>query len=300
MFSHMNREGRGKMVDIGEKDNTNRIARAHGYVFMSRDTLDKVIAGEVKKGDVLQIAQIAGIMAAKNTHRLIPLCHQILITSIDLTYNINKEETSIEIISEVKAMGKTGAEMEAMQAVSSAALTIYDMCKGIEKGIKIGEISLIEKSGGKSGKWKPELIAEGKILNLAIGSKKGDDKTPIDSVTIIENYGVKNDVHAGGKTKQVSLFAVETLKYVPSNKMTDVISGKFTENITIVGIPIFMIAPGIKLRINDVILEIESIGKDEFVDDGRRYIVSRKGIFTHVIKGGDIKTGDCIGIINDI
>jgi len=300
MFSHMNKEGRGKMVDIGKKDDTNRIAKAHGYVFMSKDTLDKVIDGEVKKGDVLQIAQIAGIMAAKNTYQLIPLCHPILITSVDLTYDINKEEASIEIISEVKTVGKTGVEMEAMQAVTSAALTIYDMCKGIEKGIIIGEISLIEKSGGRSGKWKPELIAEGKILNLAISSIKGDDKTPVDSVTIIENYGIENDVHAGGKTKQVSLFAVETLKYVPSNKMIDVVKGKFTENITIVGIPIFMITPGKRIRINDVVLEIESIGKEEFVDDGRRYIVSRKGIFTHVIKGGNVKAGDCIGIINDI
>jgi len=137
----MNKEGRGKMVDIGKKDDTNRIARAHGYVFMSKDTLDKVIEGEVKKGDVLQIAQIAGIMAAKNAYQLIPLCHPILITSVDLIYNINKEEASIEIISEVKTIGKTGVEMEAIQAVTSAAITIYDMCKGIEKEIINGEIS---------------------------------------------------------------------------------------------------------------------------------------------------------------
>ncbi len=298
MFSHLNKEGRGRMVDIGNKKDTERYAKAHGYVFMSKEILQAVEKGEVSKGDVLSVAQIAGIMAAKQTPYQIPLCHPLFITHADIKFNIIKDYPCIEIISEIKTIGKTGAEMEALNAVSTAALTIYDMCKGLEKGIKIGSISLLEKSGGKSGLWKPEFIEKGKVVNIAIGDKKGEDKKTVDKCEIIENYGLKGDAHAGGDKKQVSIFAIESLVDVPPDHMKGVMAGGYTENLTIVGIPLYTIIPGKVLKVNNVELEIESVGKEEFVDESRRYIVSRKGIFAHVITSGEVSIGDVIGVKN--
>jgi len=298
MFSHLNEEGRGRMVDIGGKKDTERYAKAHGYVFMSAKILKAVEKGEIKKGDVLAVAQIAGIMAAKRTPYEIPLCHPLMITHADIKFRIIKEYPCIEIISEVKTTGKTGAEMEALNAVSTAALTIYDMCKGLEKGIVIGDISLLEKSGGKSGLWKPEFVKEGKVINIAVGSKKGEEKKPVEECEIIENFGLKGDAHAGGSKKQVSIFAMESIKDVPENKMIEVMKGGYTENLTIVGIPLYYLVPYNILRVGTVEIEIESVGKESFVNGGRPYIVSRKGIFGHVKKTGIVKVGDTIGVIN--
>jgi cyclic pyranopterin phosphate synthase len=152
MLTHINDKGYAKMVDISEKNDTNRVAVASGKIYISDETLDRVKNGGIKKGDVLSVAQVAGIMGAKNTSSIIPMCHNINLVGCDLEFNIN--ENYIEIVCTAKSCGKTGVEMEALSGVSIAALTIYDMCKAIDKKMIIGDIHLIEKRGGKSGDFK--------------------------------------------------------------------------------------------------------------------------------------------------
>ncbi|HID15598.1 MAG TPA: cyclic pyranopterin monophosphate synthase MoaC [Candidatus Atribacteria bacterium] len=153
-FSHIDKEGNPHMVDISEKKPTTRTAKAYGKVVISKEVYEAIKNNTIVKGPVLETAKIAGILGAKKTHLIIPLTHPLLIEYIDIEFNIIPYE--IEIISHVKMEGKTGAEMEALTAVSTAALTIYDMCKALDKKIIISEIKLLEKTGGKSGTFKRE------------------------------------------------------------------------------------------------------------------------------------------------
>ncbi len=139
------------MVDVTGKKVTSRTARASGMVFMQQSTIDRLENQLLPKGNVFEVARIAGITGAKRTWEMIPMCHQLLLTHVDVNLEISSEENAVKIYSEIKLEGKTGAEMEALTAVSVAALTIYDMCKAVDKEIKIGEIYLVEKKGGKSG-----------------------------------------------------------------------------------------------------------------------------------------------------
>ncbi|MGE5390169.1 MAG: cyclic pyranopterin monophosphate synthase MoaC [Deltaproteobacteria bacterium] len=150
-FTHVNEQGRARMVDVSGKDDSERKAVAEAIVKMQPETLALIKSGGIKKGDVLAVAQVAGIMGAKQTHSLIPMCHPLMITSINIEFAINDEESCIIIRSEVKTTGKTGVEMEALTAVSMAALTVYDMCKAVDRWMEITDIKLLEKSGGKSG-----------------------------------------------------------------------------------------------------------------------------------------------------
>ena len=150
-FTHFNEAGRGRMVDVSEKNVTERVAVAKGAIRMQKETLQKIIDGQMKKGDVLGVAQIAGIMGVKHTAELIPMCHNIFISGSDIAFEIDQEHSRILIEATVKNTGQTGVEMEALTAVSIAALTIYDMCKAIDRGMTIEKIFLAQKSGGKSG-----------------------------------------------------------------------------------------------------------------------------------------------------
>lgn len=150
-FTHFNEDGRAKMVDVGDKDNTKRVAKASCYVEMKKETLEAILEGQIKKGDVLSVAQVGGIMASKKTSEVIPMCHNIFITGCDIEFEIDKNENRIYILAETKTSGKTGVEMEALTAVSITALTIYDMCKAIDREMIISEVKLVEKKGGKSG-----------------------------------------------------------------------------------------------------------------------------------------------------
>lgn len=150
-FTHFNSDGRAHMVDVGGKDKTVRVARAGGKVLLNSETFTLVMEGKMKKGDVLAVAQVAGIMAAKQCSSLIPMCHPIAITGADINFKPDTETHTIEITAEVRCKGETGVEMEALTAVSAAALTIYDMCKAVQRDIQITDIKLLYKSGGKSG-----------------------------------------------------------------------------------------------------------------------------------------------------
>ena len=150
-LTHMDESGRPKMVDITEKPDTHRQAVARGLVRMQPDTLELIKKGSTAKGDVLSVAQLAGIMAAKQTPDLIPLCHPLLIGDVGIEFNIDEKESTVEITTTVESTGKTGVEMEALTATSVTALTIYDMCKAVDRGMRIENIRLVRKSGGKSG-----------------------------------------------------------------------------------------------------------------------------------------------------
>ena len=150
-FTHFNEQGRAKMVDVGEKPVTVRTASAAARVLINRQTFELIKSGGMKKGDVLTVAQVAGVMGAKRTPDLIPMCHPILIDGIDLNLHLDEERCSVEIEATVSCDGRTGVEMEALTAVSTAALTVYDMCKAVQKDMVISDIRLLRKSGGVHG-----------------------------------------------------------------------------------------------------------------------------------------------------
>ena len=153
-FTHFNEQGRAKMVNVGEKAVTQRTAVAGGRVLVNRNTFELIKCGGMKKGDVLTVAQVAGVMAAKRTPDIIPMAHPIALEGIDLELSLNEEELSVEIEASVSCSGKTGVEMEALTAVSAAALTVYDMCKAVQKDIEITEICLKKKTGGIHGDYE--------------------------------------------------------------------------------------------------------------------------------------------------
>ena len=150
-LTHLDAEGHARMVDVGAKDETQREAVARGAVFMRPETLQLIVAGGMPKGDVLAVARIAGIMAAKRTPDIIPLCHPLLLTHVAVELSPDSDGAAVRIEATVRTTGKTGVEMEALTAVSAAALTIYDMCKAVDRGMRIGEIRLAQKRGGRSG-----------------------------------------------------------------------------------------------------------------------------------------------------
>jgi cyclic pyranopterin phosphate synthase len=152
-LTHFNEAGRGKMVDVSDKQESHRVAIARGSIKMKKETFARVAAGTMKKGDVLGVAQVAGIMGVKKTADLIPMCHNIFISGSDIDFEMDEKNNRIGIVATVKNTGQTGVEMEALTAVSVTALTIYDMCKAIDKEMVIEEIYLEEKTGGKSGRF---------------------------------------------------------------------------------------------------------------------------------------------------
>ncbi|MEQ1653465.1 MAG: cyclic pyranopterin monophosphate synthase MoaC [Hyphomicrobium sp.] len=155
-LSHLDEQGQARMVDVSDKATTSRTARAEGFVAMKPATLALIESGEAKKGDVLATARIAGIMAAKKTHELIPLCHPLAITKATVDFRPSHAPAGIHVSAEVKVTGQTGVEMEALTAVTVACLTIYDMLKAVDKGMTIDAVHLVEKTGGRSGTFKAD------------------------------------------------------------------------------------------------------------------------------------------------
>lgn len=155
-FTHFNDQGRAKMVDVGEKPESVRTAVAAGRVLVNAATFALIKSGGMKKGDVLTVAQVAGVMGAKRTPELIPMCHPVVIDGIDLALSLDEERCSVEIRATVSCAGRTGVEMEALSAVSAAALTVYDMCKAVQKDMVIADIRLLSKTGGVHGDFRRE------------------------------------------------------------------------------------------------------------------------------------------------
>lgn len=155
-LTHFDPDGRARMVDVSDKNETDRFAEAAGRILMQPETLDRIEQGTIGKGDVLAVAQVAGVMAAKKTGELVPMCHPLLLTGIDIFFKLDREAVAVDIYATVRTTGKTGVEMEALTAVAIAALTIYDMCKAIDRGMRVENIRLLRKSGGRSGVFERE------------------------------------------------------------------------------------------------------------------------------------------------
>lgn len=155
-FTHFDAEGKALMVDVSDKDITERTATATGSVIMEPETVRKIMEGGVKKGDVLSVARLAGIMGAKRTPDLIPLCHPLALTSVKVDLMVDEARNAVDITATCKLKGRTGVEMEALTAVSVAALTVYDMCKAVDRGMRITEVRLMHKAGGKSGEYRAD------------------------------------------------------------------------------------------------------------------------------------------------
>jgi len=153
-LTHIGEDGEARMVDVSEKDVTDRKATAIGSVLMAPETLRLIIDGSVKKGDVISVARLAGIMAAKRTSELIPLCHPLALNKVDVDLTCDPDRNAVDIVATCRVSGRTGVEMEALTAVSTAALTVYDMCKAVDREMCLTEIRLVHKSGGKSGEFR--------------------------------------------------------------------------------------------------------------------------------------------------
>ena len=155
-FTHFDAEGKALMVDVSDKDITERTATASGSVLMEPETVRKIMEGGVKKGDVLSVARLAGIMGAKRTPDLIPLCHPLALTSVKVDLSVDEARNAVDITATAKLKGRTGVEMEALTAVSVAALTVYDMCKAVDRGMRIVDVRVMHKAGGKSGEYRAD------------------------------------------------------------------------------------------------------------------------------------------------
>jgi cyclic pyranopterin phosphate synthase len=155
-LTHIGNDGEARMVDVSDKDVTDRTATARGSVLMAPETLQLIIDGTVKKGDVISVARLAGIMAAKRTADLIPLCHPLALNKIDVDLSCDPDRNAVDIVATCRVSGRTGVEMEALTAVSTAALTVYDMCKAVDRGMQLADIRLVHKAGGKSGEFKAD------------------------------------------------------------------------------------------------------------------------------------------------
>ncbi|MAI49052.1 MAG: cyclic pyranopterin monophosphate synthase MoaC [Flammeovirgaceae bacterium TMED32] len=153
-LTHIGDDGEARMVDVSDKDITDRTATAHGTVLMAPETLKLVIDGTVKKGDVISVARLAGIMAAKRTSDLIPLCHPLALNKVDVDLTCDPTRNAVDIVATCRVSGRTGVEMEALTAVSTAALTVYDMCKAVDRSMQLTDIHLVHKAGGKSGEFQ--------------------------------------------------------------------------------------------------------------------------------------------------
>lgn len=153
-LTHFNQSGEAHMVDVGGKQETQRTAITEGRIFMRAETLELIQRGDHKKGDVLGIARVAGIMAAKKTAELVPLCHPLALTHVNIDLTLEPDQSAVHCVTTVKSRGQTGVEMEALCATQVALLTIYDMCKAVDRGMSIEQVRLLEKAGGKSGHWQ--------------------------------------------------------------------------------------------------------------------------------------------------
>ncbi len=297
-FTHFDRKGISRMVDISEKEETQRTALVRGSISMKGETFNAIRSGNIYKGDVLAVAKVAGIMAAKKTPDLIPMCHPLNLTDVALNFIFIEEESRIEIEARVKIVGRTGVEMEGLVAVGAAAMTIYDMCKAVDKGMVISDICLAEKRGGKSGTYRrKDEDVSGRIVAVNRSDRKGIPKSNVKEGLLKENWGLEGDAHAGDWERQISIFPLEALKKVPPQIMAQIEEGDYSENITTVGISPEDLKKGSRWGINEAIIEILHVGKDSFKNKGRSYIVSREGRFGKVLRGGKIRVGDEIRII---
>jgi cyclic pyranopterin monophosphate synthase len=309
-LTHINEQGNARMVDVSDKEVTTRVARAQAVVHMQAQTLTTIREGGIKKGDVLAVAQVAGIMGAKQTPSLIPMCHPLMLAGVDIDFEFDEAGTALIIRSLVKTTGKTGVEMEAITAVSIAALTVYDMCKAIDRWMEISDIQLLEKCGGKSGHLHRNLDNElpgrkGSLHSICISPERGQLKEEIDEAQLIAGYGIENDGHVGDWGRQVTCLSWESVLEVNREKKLNIGPGQFAENLLIQGVDLSRVGVGDRLRIGtDTILEVTQVGKEDHPSVVTRTfgvsLLPFEGLFCKVMSGGKIKKGDSVEVLDNV
>lgn len=305
-LTHINEQGRARMVDVSAKEKTQRLARAAGFVHMEPATLELVRTGGCKKGDVLAVAQVAGIMAAKRCWELVPMCHPIQLTGVDVRFELSDAPCGVAIEAECRCCGQTGVEMEALTAASVAGLTIYDMLKAAQRDMVVSDVRLLEKSGGKSGHFVREgaLLgekpADGVVVATSISTKKGTRKVPQEFIRLEVGLGVAGDAHAGAWHRMVSLLPEESVDEM-RELLPKLAAGDFAENILTRGLSLKDLPVGTVLEVGECELAMTQIGKKCHSDCEIHRITGKcvmptDGVFAVVTRGGTVRPGDPVRI----
>ena len=310
-LSHVDEAGEARMVDVSGKQPTVRTARVGARVWMAPETLRLLKEQALPKGDVLTVAKVAGVMAAKRTSELIPLCHPIALTQVDLSFSIAENQSRIDIECVTRTEDRTGVEMEALIGASVAATTIYDMCKAVDRGMVIGDLRLLEKTGGKEDYVRPEsapggpqpmpaLPPAGSVLAVNVSENKGERKKASPEVMLRVEHGIEGDAHAGPWHRQVSLLAQESVDKMIAAGL-NVGPGDFAENITTSGIEVYTLPIGTLLEMGEALLQVTQIGKECHAHCAIYYqagdcVMPREGIFVRVLRGGRVAPGDPVTV----
>ena len=299
-LTHFNEQGRARMVDVSEKAQTYRVARAAATVRMAKATMDRIREGSIGKGDVLAVAQVAGIMAAKKNSELIPMCHPLLLTKVDISFEM--EEAALHIRSEVRCHGETGVEMEALTAVSVAALTVYDMCKAVQRDMRIDGIRLLYKEGARAAFMKRRNEEMAQVTAVNISERKGVRKHEVPYIDLKLHHGIVGDAHAGDWHRQISLLAEESVDTMRAVCPIALDAGIFAENINTRGIELRTLPVGTHLRVGETELEVTQIGKQchndcEIKRATGKCVMPTEGIFAVVVKEGRVQAGDEIEVL---
>ena len=303
-LTHINEQGRARMVDVSAKQKTQRVARAAGFVRMAPATLELVRTGGCKKGDVLAVAQVAGIMAAKRCWELVPMCHPIQLTGVDVRFELVDDErgSGVAIEAECRCCGETGVEMEALTAASVAGLTVYDMLKATQRDMVVDDVRLLEKSGGASGYFvrAEAAVADASVVAVSISEKKGTRKKPQDSIRLVVGHGVEGDAHAGNWHRMVSLLPEESVD-VMREMLPNLAAGDFAENILTRGLSLKELPVGTVLTVGECELVVTQIGKKchndcEIHRLTGKCVMPTDGIFAVVTRGGVVRPGDAVRV----
>lgn len=299
-LTHVNEQGRARMVDVSAKPATDRVARAAGFVRMASSTVGLVRTGGAKKGDVLAVAQVAGIMAAKRCWELVPMCHPVQLTGVDVRFSVGEGGVGIEAT--CRCHGETGVEMEALTAVSAAALTVYDMLKAHQRDMVIEDVRLVEKRGGASGDYAAGVARGAATVEaVCVSEEKGTRKRPVDAIELVVGEGVSGDAHAGNWHRQVSLLPAEAVDEL-RDRLPDLAPGDFAENILTRGVDLKALPVGTVLRAGTAELVVTQIGKECHTACEIRRLTGRcamptEGIFCVVTRGGTVRAGDSLEVV---
>jgi cyclic pyranopterin phosphate synthase len=329
-LTHVDSAGDARMVDVGDKEPTRRAARAGARVWMAPATMRLLQQQALPKGDVLAVAKVAGIMAAKRTSELVPLCHPLALTQVDLVFTVVEQESRVDIECVTRTEDRTGVEMEALTGAAVAAITIYDMCKAVDRGMVIGDIRLLEKTGGKEDYVRkgdattmvlaaaglgqvaasaaptavagpaPAAAPAGTVVAVNVSEAKGERKKAVPEVVLRPEHGIEGDAHAGTWHRQVSLLAQESIDKMTARGL-DVGPGDFAENITVIGIDVAALPLGTTLDLGEALVEVTQIGKEchtrcAIYQQAGDCVMPREGIFVRVLRGGRVAPGDAVRV----
>ena len=300
-LTHVNEQGRARMVDVSDKPATDRVARAAGFVRMAPSTVELVRTGGAKKGDVLAVAQVAGIMAAKRCWETVPMCHPVALTGVDVRFSVEGGGVGIEAT--CRCHGETGVEMEALSAVSAAALTVYDMLKAHQRDMVVEEVRLVEKTGGASGDFSARGVRGAATVEaVCVSEEKGTRKHPVDEIELVVGEGVAGDAHAGRWHRQVSLLPAEAVDEL-RGLLPELAPGDFAENVLTRGLDLKALPVGTVLRAGAAELVVTQIGKECHAACEIRRLTGRcamptEGIFCVVTRGGSLRAGDRLEVVS--